>query len=328
MRFSLELVPKISIEELVAIASNAESMGFDTIWVSDHYNHRNVSIVLFALASKTRSIKIGPGILNPYILHPAYIAQILATLSECAKNRIVCGIGAGDLTMLRQLGIERVGALKKVELTVKIIRDLLSGKDVRMNYDSKMLYLTKLDINTPVSIPIYLGAQGEKMLKLASLIADGVLVNASDLDLLRSSYKIVTSCLNERGIDQKHFDIAAHISLSVDDDLKVARRVAAIYAAYILAGASDTVLNRLGIDIECATKIRDALLKLNTQEAKDIVDPYIEKFIMVVKPNRLREAIEEVASIGYNHIVLGPPFGKDLMGVLKLIMNFNLLKSE
>lgn len=320
MRFSLELTPKFQIKDIMEIAAEADSLGFDSIWVSDHYNHRNAFIVLFAIANSTYRVKIGPGILSPYTSHPAYIAQLVATLAECAGGRVVCGIGAGDLTVLRQLGIERTNVIKNVEVAIRIVRDLLSGKDVHTTYNGRVIHLTKLSINPPQSeIPIYVGAQGEKMLMLACRIADGVLVNASDIDLLRKSYRIVRDALTEHGRDFRRFDIAAHVSFSLDEDLEYAKRAAAIYAAYMLAGSNERVLEGLGVEGSCADKIREALLRSDTQTAKMLVEPYVEKFVIVAKPSKLLEIIKEISSIGYMHLVFGPPLGREVKGTIRLI---------
>ncbi len=68
MKFGIEFVPDIKYYELEYYVKLAEDSGFDYTWITDHYNNRNVYSMLTILALKTRTIKLGPGVTNPYPL--------------------------------------------------------------------------------------------------------------------------------------------------------------------------------------------------------------------------------------------------------------------
>jgi len=92
--------------DLLAFAIHAERAGFDSVFVSDHFqpwrntdgHAPNALIWLGALAMRTQRVTIGTSVLTPsFRYHPAVVAQAFATLSELAgaDRRIVLGLGTG-----------------------------------------------------------------------------------------------------------------------------------------------------------------------------------------------------------------------------------------
>src|SRR5215472_18375429 len=81
-------------KQFVAHAQLAESLGFGTFWVPEDL-YRGAFTLASAIASSTERIRIGLGILNPYVRHPATIAMELGALEEISGGRSILGIGAG-----------------------------------------------------------------------------------------------------------------------------------------------------------------------------------------------------------------------------------------
>jgi 5,10-methylenetetrahydromethanopterin reductase len=100
----------------------AEQLGYNSIWITDHFNNRNVYITLTVIANYTDRIKLGPGVTNPYLIHPVMTAQSVASLNEVAPGRVICGIGAGDRTTLDMVGKKMTTPLRTVREAVDIIR--------------------------------------------------------------------------------------------------------------------------------------------------------------------------------------------------------------
>ena len=132
MRFSVRLNNDLSIPTYLQLAQIAEATGFDQIWISHDLFFRSAPIILSALASVTRRIEIGTGILNPYTIHPAEIAMLAATLDELTGCRFNLGLAAGAADFLAWVGLEQVRPLVLMQETVEAIRRLLSGERVSM----------------------------------------------------------------------------------------------------------------------------------------------------------------------------------------------------
>ena len=87
--------------QLVNAAVEAETMGFDAVWVHDALTGRRTTAAycpihaLTAVAMRTKRIKLCTGILIPQIRNPIHTAQQWATLWEASEGRAIMGAGTG-----------------------------------------------------------------------------------------------------------------------------------------------------------------------------------------------------------------------------------------
>ena len=71
VKFGVEFVPKEAFWKTVYYAIQSEKRGFDNLWITDHYNNRNVYVTLTAIAMYTKKILFGPGVTTPSLLTPS-----------------------------------------------------------------------------------------------------------------------------------------------------------------------------------------------------------------------------------------------------------------
>lgn len=88
-----------SFEETLRECERAEAAGFDSVWLGEHHNNRVLYpaplIALSAVASRTRSIRLGTGVLLLPLYHPVMVAEEGAMLDMISHGRLILGIGAG-----------------------------------------------------------------------------------------------------------------------------------------------------------------------------------------------------------------------------------------
>ncbi|HXV81418.1 MAG TPA: LLM class flavin-dependent oxidoreductase [Candidatus Binatia bacterium] len=88
-----------SFEETLSECESAEAAGFDSVWLGEHHNNRVLYpaplIALSAVASRTRSIRLGTGVLLLPLYHPVMVAEEGAMLDMISHGRLILGIGAG-----------------------------------------------------------------------------------------------------------------------------------------------------------------------------------------------------------------------------------------
>jgi 5,10-methylenetetrahydromethanopterin reductase len=106
MKFGIEFLPNEPVDKIVKLVKLAEDVGFEYAWVTDHYDNKNVYVTLGLVAEGTETIKIGPGVTNPYVRNPAITASAIATIDELSNGRATLGIGPGDKASFDALGIE------------------------------------------------------------------------------------------------------------------------------------------------------------------------------------------------------------------------------
>jgi alkanesulfonate monooxygenase len=110
MRFGLRLPTycfddgPASLQTLVEFAQRAEQLGFDSLWVVDHYLVARPSyrvafldplVVLSAIAAATTSIRLGTSVLQLPLRQPVILAKEIATLDWISGGRFDFGIGNG-----------------------------------------------------------------------------------------------------------------------------------------------------------------------------------------------------------------------------------------
>ena len=91
--------------ELLDYARLAEECGYDSVWISDHFQpwrhthgHAPFSLAwLGALGALTQRIVMGTSVLTPtFRYHPSVVAQAFATLGMLFPERVVLGLGTGE----------------------------------------------------------------------------------------------------------------------------------------------------------------------------------------------------------------------------------------
>ncbi|HYW86599.1 MAG TPA: LLM class flavin-dependent oxidoreductase, partial [Chloroflexota bacterium] len=167
MRFSIRLNNDLPVETYQLLARAAEEAGFDQFWVSDDLFLRSVWVILSSVATATRRIQIGTGIVNPYTLHTAEMAMAAATLDELSGGRFVLGLSSGAADFLGWVGIRPSRPVSVVRETVDTLRRLWDGEAVdKWAAEARLRFPTR-------RIPIYIGAMSPRMLRLIGEVADG-----------------------------------------------------------------------------------------------------------------------------------------------------------
>lgn len=321
IRFSLELLLNRPLDEIVSLAQLAERRGFDTIWLPDKFLNRNVYTALTAIALSTHSIKLGPGTTNPYVVHPAWTASAAYTLNEVSRGRAVLGISPGDRATLDYIGIKRKKSLGAMYEAVDIISALLGGGAI--NYMGEVFRLKNAKMRYPPlqeSIPIYMGAQGRSMLRIAGSIADGVLLNASHPRDVELAVELIDEGARDSGRKLSDLDIIAWTCFSVGYDSTEAREKAKNVVAFIVAGAPDSILESHGISKERGERIRKAIAMQDLKSSRRLVDEQmIEAFSVSGAPEECERKVEKIARAGAGHIAVGSPVGPRLKEGLEII---------
>src|SRR5437660_12012703 len=119
-----------SMAETLALAKEADALGFHSFWLSEGYHSRSAVVRATVIASSTGRIRIGLGILSPHTKHPALLAMDAASLDEIAPGRVILGVGT-VLNALRKHALERTGATQVVKEAVEITKRVLSGESVQ-----------------------------------------------------------------------------------------------------------------------------------------------------------------------------------------------------
>jgi len=187
----LKLGYKASAEQfapakLLDFAVLAEKTGFDSAFVSDHFQpwkhvdgHAPSSLVwLGALGARTSKLVMGTSVLTPtFRYHPSIVAQTFGTLGSMFPGRVILGIGTGEsLNEVPSTGApwpefkERFARMREA---VTLIRTLWRGE--RISFQGECYKTEKATIyDRPAEeIPIYVAAAGAVVARYAGRTGDG-----------------------------------------------------------------------------------------------------------------------------------------------------------
>ena len=173
---SVLLNAEYSTSRLVELGRVSEEVGYRCLWYTDLRFAHDCFVGLAAIAARTSTIRLGPGVVDPYSRHPSAIASGIATLDEMTGGRAVLGLGVGGQG-LKQLGIEHKLPVAAMREAVEMIRRLLDGGEYSAQGKVISLGTSKLSVR-PVQkrLPIYFATHGAQVTKLAGQVADGVLI--------------------------------------------------------------------------------------------------------------------------------------------------------
>ncbi|MDD1673512.1 MAG: 5,10-methylenetetrahydromethanopterin reductase [Methanomicrobiales archaeon] len=325
MSYGIEFVPgNINVKQVVNYCKLAESKDIDYAWITNHYNNRHCYPTLAMIAANTSSLKMGPGIMNSFTDTPAAIASFFCTLNEISDGRAVLGIGPGDLSTLPKIAITPEKPVARLEEAVAAIRQLCTGETVNknparqfFNYDGAKL----TGVNLPdkkKGVPIYIGAQGPKVLDLAGRVGDGALINASNPKDFQVAIPIIKAATDKVG--KKGFDVGAYTAMSIDKNKNKARNAAKIVAAFIAAGSPPELLTRHGLNLDNVAKIKVALGKFDFKTVGELVsDKEIDAFTIAGTPEEVKMKCDELMKAGVTQIIFGSPIGPDMTNSIRLL---------
>ena len=98
---------QVTFDDLRAVAEDAEALGFDSVWASDHIvtpQHLQASlgpifldafVVLSHVSALTQRVKLGTTVMVTPYRNPVVAAKIISTLDVLSGGRMVLGVGTG-----------------------------------------------------------------------------------------------------------------------------------------------------------------------------------------------------------------------------------------
>src|SRR3989442_11607857 len=218
--------PGTSPLEPIALAQEAERLGYDSAWAAEAWGTDCVSVLSW-LGATTSRIKLGSAIMQIPGRTPANTAMTAATLDLPSGGRLLLGLGTSGPQVVEGWHGQPWGKpLLKTREYVEIVRTVLRrdvvehhGEHYRIPYDGpgatglgKPLKLMLRPLRA--DIPIYLAAIGPKNVALATEIADGW------LPIFVAPERFGEAFGQSIAGARDGFEIAATVSVLVGDDVR------------------------------------------------------------------------------------------------------------
>jgi probable F420-dependent oxidoreductase len=203
MQFGFTLKPDHTIERTLALTRQAEAAGFTHGWLFDtHVLFREPYPLLTLMAGVTERMRLGTCVTNPATREPSVTASALATLDDISGGRMDLGIGRGD-SARRVLGKAPV-TLADTEQAIQVIRALVAGEHA--TYEGADLHFSWTDGWT---LPVWVAGYGPMALAMSGRVADGVILQLADPDLIRWFVGQVREAASAAGRDPASIKVQA-----------------------------------------------------------------------------------------------------------------------
>jgi 5,10-methylenetetrahydromethanopterin reductase len=318
----LYLQDKHPIGYELEIAEYAEEQGFSEIWQADTRLARDCVVMMSALLTRTKRLRIGSGVLPIWTRNPAVIAATWSTMWELAGNtadgqsRVMLGLGAWWEPIASRVGEDRRKPLTAMRENIEAIRQLFTMEEVTYRGEFVQLDRVRLDVaygdRSPRNIPIYLGATGEKMMELTGEICDGAVLNyVVPTDYIRSSVAILARGAAKRGrtiadIDRPELLVC---SLSDDDPAEAVMTGKSLVAYYL--GTEPHIMAASGADPDLIAKVQQIVgwpaTEADYRKAAHLIPDDLVRSVMAVGTSQqCRDKVAEYIEAGVTCPILYP----------------------
>lgn len=320
-RMALYLQDKHPIRYEIEMAKYAEEKGFTEIWQADTRLARDCIVLMSALLTETKRLRIGSGVLPIWTRNPAVIAATWSTMWELGgtvdgQSRVMCGIGAWWEPIASRVGEDRRRPLTAMREHVEALRALFTMEEV--TYEGEIVHLdrVRLDVaygdTSPRDIPIYIGATGPKMLELTGEICDGAVLNyVVSTDYIREAVDLVANGAARAGKSIEDVDRPELLVCSLsDDDPDEALLVGKSLVAYYL-GTEPHIMEASGADPELVERVKQVVgwpaTEADYRRAAHLIpDDLVRSLMAVGTTEQCRAKVAEYIAAGVTCPILYP----------------------
>jgi coenzyme F420-dependent glucose-6-phosphate dehydrogenase len=303
--------------ELLDYTIEAERLGFDSAWISDHFQpwrHTNGHAPfalswLGAAGQRTERIVLGTSVLTPtFRYQPAVVAQAFATLGVLTPGRVILGVGSGEsLNEIAVTGAEWPDAkerLARLREAVDLIRRLWSEEFVTFEGTYYRTRNATIYDRPDQPVPIYISAGGPVAAKYAGRVGDGFICTSGKGDALYRDQLLpaVEEGATAAGRDPAAIERTIEVKVSYDTDRDRAMTDTRIWAALALP-AEDKVAIHDPREME--------------RKAETVADQAYRRWLVSNDPEEHIEQIRPYIELGFTHLIFHAP-GDDQPRFLQL----------
>ena len=127
--------PVYALERDLQLIQWLDQLGFDEAWVGEHHSAgweiiASPEMFLVAAAERTRTIKLGTGVVSLPYHHPLMVANRIVLLDHLSRGRAMLGVGPGALvTDALMLGLDPTRQREQMDESLNVIMRLLTNPE-------------------------------------------------------------------------------------------------------------------------------------------------------------------------------------------------------
>ena len=224
------------------VARQAERLGFESIWLFDHFHTvpRPTDEITFesftslsALAALTRRIRLGHIVICTGFRNPALTAKMISTMDTISSGRMELGIGAGwkrDEWLAYGYGFpETKERLERLGDDLQVINRMLEGdQHDHATYEGRYSRVRDaINVPKPIQrprVPIMVGGNGPNVTwRLAARYADELNLDGLSPSEVGEALPVIRNRCQEIGRDPATLAVSVHVQRPIIDRAGSAR---------------------------------------------------------------------------------------------------------
>ena len=323
--------PGTSPLEPIALAQEAERLGYDSAWAAEAWGTDCVTVLSW-LGATTRTLKLGSAIMQIPGRTPANTAMTAATLDLLSGGRFLLGLGTSGPQVVEGWHGEAWGKpLPKMREYVEIVRTVLRREVLEhhgAHYDIPLR--TGTGLGKPLKlmarplrpdIPIYIAATSPRAVEQACEIGDGWLPIFWSPERARDAFPAAFARM------APGFDVAAAVPVVLIDDVPAGRDALKPYYALYIGGMGSSGKNfyndlavRYGYEVEART-IQELYLGGRKRDAAAAVpDAFVDDVALVGPKERIADRIAAWRESGATTMLVSTQQVEALRAIAEIVL--------
>ncbi|MGO9267284.1 MAG: LLM class F420-dependent oxidoreductase [Candidatus Binataceae bacterium] len=281
------------------LVRQAEKLGYSDGWTYETFAGDAITPIA-AAATITERMRLGTAIVPVFTRPPALIALSAAGLQQLSGGRFILGVGISTPTIVEQwMGVPYRLPMTRLRETVSAIRAAFTGQKVTV--EGKTVRINGFRLAAPLENPppIYIGAQGEQMLRVAGEIGDGVIVNYITPETFARMLGPIHDGARAGGRNPATLDIACRILVAIDTEEQVVRdMLRRELTAYVTVPQYNKFFRWLGFEDEARTALEAWNAGDRKQALASIPDRMMEAIYVFGTPAKIAARLREYERAG------------------------------
>jgi probable F420-dependent oxidoreductase len=285
---------------LADLVRTADRAGYTDAWSYESFATDAFSPIT-AAAMLSERMRFGSAIVPVFTRPPALIAMSAITTNQITGGRFILGLGISTPNIVEQwMGVPFRKPVTLMRETVEVLRAIFRGEKV--TYEGKMVRINGFRLDIPIADappPIYIGAQGSQMLRIAGEIGDGVIVNFITPETLPPMLDLVRDGMRAAGRDATALDVGCRIIVAVDEDRKtVLNMFRRSLTAYVTVPQYNKFFREIGYEREAGIAF-DAWNAGDRKKALEAIpDGMVEKIFVFGTPEQCARRLRDYERAG------------------------------
>jgi len=306
----LGLTPPIEVAGFGAsidICVEAERLGYTDVWTAE-VGAVDAFSPLAAVAVRTSTVRLGTGLIPVFTRPPALAAMSAAAIQGLSGGRFVLGIGASSPAIVGGwMGVPFERPVERCREYLEILRQALAGKKVFHGGPVLRSEGFRLQVDPGAPVPVWLGALGPRMCRLAGAMADGVLFFLMTPEGVRGALAEVRAGAEEAGRDPGAVEVFIRLPVAVDEPEDLVRFMGRrLLTGYAVVPAYNASLARQGFAGE-AGAIAAAWSSGERDRATELFsDELFDQLFLSGSPADIAARIDEYREAGITTPVIMP----------------------